>query len=100
MSGARRRRVVDEELHAALAAPRIGAQVAGDVERTPRGAEQPDEGGHYLLVQLLGVAKTMEFLMRKRIVSGEEALELGLVHEAVEPERLMEVVERHLSEAS
>ena len=36
------------------------------------------------------VAKTMEFLMRKRIVRAEEALELGLVHEVVAPEQLME----------
>ena len=34
----------------------------------------PDEGGQWLLVQHLGVARTMDFLMRKRIVSGEEAL--------------------------
>ena len=50
----------------------------------------PDEGGQFLLVQLLGVAKTMDFLMRKRIVSADEALELGLVHEVVPPEQLME----------
>ena len=48
----------------------------------------PDEGGQYLLVQLLGVAKTMDFLMRKRIVTAEEALELGLVHEVVAGDRL------------
>jgi 2-(1,2-epoxy-1,2-dihydrophenyl)acetyl-CoA isomerase len=52
----------------------------------------PDEGGQYLLVQLMGVAKTMEFLMRNRIVSGQEALELGLVHEVVPPEQLLERV--------
>jgi len=50
----------------------------------------PDEGGQFLLVQLLGVARTMEFLMRNRIVSGQEALELGLVHEVVPPDQLME----------
>jgi 2-(1,2-epoxy-1,2-dihydrophenyl)acetyl-CoA isomerase len=50
----------------------------------------PDEGGQFLLVQLMGVGKTIDFLMRNRIVSGAEALDLGLVHEAVEPERLME----------
>ena len=50
----------------------------------------PDEGGQFLLVQLLGVARTMDFLMRNRIISGEEAVELGLVNEVVEPERLME----------
>ena len=43
----------------------------------------PDEGGQYLLVQLLGVARAMDFLMRKRIVQAEEALELGLVHQVV-----------------
>lgn len=43
----------------------------------------PDEGGQYLLVQHLGVAKTMDFLMRKRIVAADEAYELGLVHELV-----------------
>jgi 2-(1,2-epoxy-1,2-dihydrophenyl)acetyl-CoA isomerase len=50
----------------------------------------PDEGGQFLLVQLMGVARTMDFLMRKRIVSASEALELGLVHEVVEPAQLME----------
>ena len=49
----------------------------------------PDEGGQYLLVQLLGVAKTMDFLMRKRIVSAAEAFELGLVHEVVPPDALL-----------
>jgi 2-(1,2-epoxy-1,2-dihydrophenyl)acetyl-CoA isomerase len=50
----------------------------------------PDEGGQYLFVQLLGVAKAMDFLMRNRIVSAEEALDLGLVHEVVPPEQLMD----------
>jgi 2-(1,2-epoxy-1,2-dihydrophenyl)acetyl-CoA isomerase len=49
----------------------------------------PDEGGQYLLVQLMGVAKTMDFLMRKRIVTAREALELGLVHEVAPPADLM-----------
>lgn len=50
----------------------------------------PDEGGQWLLVQHMGVAKTMEFLMHKRIVSAAEALELGLVHEVVEPDQLLD----------
>ena len=50
----------------------------------------PDEGGQYLLVQLLGVAKAMDFLMRKRIVSSAEALELGLVHDVVPPDELLD----------
>jgi 2-(1,2-epoxy-1,2-dihydrophenyl)acetyl-CoA isomerase len=56
---------------------------------TLRFGYQPDEGGHYLLVQMMGVAKTMDFLMRNRIVSAAEALELGLVHDVVAPEELM-----------
>ena len=50
----------------------------------------PDEGGQFLLVQLMGVAKTMDFLMRKKIVPAAEALDLGLVHEVVEPGELMD----------
>ena len=48
----------------------------------------PDEGGHYLLVQHLGVGRAMDFLMRKRIVDANEALALGLVNEVVEPDAL------------
>ena len=50
----------------------------------------PDEGGQFLLVQLMGVAKAMDFLMRRRIVPADEALELGLVHEVAPAEQLME----------
>ncbi len=49
----------------------------------------PDEGGQYLLVQLMGVARTMDFLMRSRIVAADEALQLGLVHEVVAPDALL-----------
>lgn len=48
----------------------------------------PDEGGQYLLVQHLGLAGALDFLMRKRIVTAEEAAELGLVHEVVDAEGL------------
>lgn len=51
---------------------------------------QPDEGGHALVVQLIGLAKAMDFFMRNRILSADEALELGLVHEVVAPEGLMD----------
>ena len=50
---------------------------------TLRFALLPDEGGQHLLIQHLGLAKTLDFLMRKRIVSAEKARELGLVHEVV-----------------
>jgi len=50
----------------------------------------PDEGGQFLLVQLMGVAKAMDFLMRARIVDAAEALELGLVHKVVDPGELQD----------
>jgi 2-(1,2-epoxy-1,2-dihydrophenyl)acetyl-CoA isomerase len=50
---------------------------------------QPDEGGHWLLVEHLGVKRALDFLMRKRIVDGEEAAALGLVNEVVDDDRLM-----------
>ena len=67
---------------------RIAARGARMGSATLRFGLLPDEGGQYLLVQLLGVAKTMDFLMRKRIIEADEALELGLVHEVVEPTEL------------
>jgi len=67
---------------------RIAARTARMGSATLRFGLLPDEGGQYLLVQLLGVARTMDFLMRKRIVDANEALQLGLVGEVVDPDRL------------
>ena len=64
---------------------RIAARGARMGSATLRFGLLPDEGGQYRLVQLLGVARTMEFLMKKRIVDADEALELGLVNDVVEP---------------
>ena len=69
---------------------RIASQEARLGSATLRFGLLPDEGGQYLLVQLMGVAKTMDFLMRKRIVPADDALELGLVHEVVEGPALMD----------
>src|SRR5215471_14115697 len=63
---------------------RIASRTARMGSATLRFGLLPDEGGQYLLVQLLGVARTMDFLLRKRIVSADEALKLGLVHEVVD----------------
>jgi len=68
---------------------RIAAADARIGSGTLRFGLMPDEGGQYLLVQLLGVAKAMDFLIRNRIVPAQEALELGLVHEVVPPDQLM-----------
>jgi 2-(1,2-epoxy-1,2-dihydrophenyl)acetyl-CoA isomerase len=69
---------------------RIASTEARLGSATLRFGLMPDEGGQFLLVQLLGVAKTMDFLMRNRIVSGQEAYDLGLVHEVVPPDRLLD----------
>ena len=62
---------------------RIAAEEARLGSGTLRFGLLPDEGGQWLLVQAMGVPKTMDFLMRNRIVSAQEALALGLVHEVV-----------------
>jgi len=69
---------------------RIASKTARMGSATLRFGLLPDEGGQYLLVQHLGVAGAMDFLMRKRIVGAEEALALGLLHEVSEPDELEE----------
>lgn len=73
----------------ALAADfRLAARSARMGSATLRFGLLPDEGGQYLLVQHMGVAKAMDFMMRKRIVDAETAAELGLVHEVVDDDAL------------
>ena len=78
---------------------RIAAAGAKLGSATLRFGLLPDEGGQYLLVQHLGLARAMDFLMRKRIVSAEEALDLGLVHEVVDGAGLDDAI-RNLNEPS
>ncbi len=68
---------------------RIASNTARLGSGTLRFGLQPDEGGHALVVQLIGLARAMDFFMRNRILSAAEALEVGLVHEVVEPDELM-----------
>lgn len=68
---------------------RIAASTARMGSATLRFALLPDEGGPFLLVQHLGLARTMDFLMRKKIVDADEALDMGLVNEVVAPGDLM-----------
>ncbi|HET6405742.1 MAG TPA: enoyl-CoA hydratase-related protein [Candidatus Thermoplasmatota archaeon] len=56
----------------------------------------PDGGSTYLLPRLVGFTRAQELLFHDRFVAADEALALGLVHEVVPPERLME---RALEEA-
>jgi 2-(1,2-epoxy-1,2-dihydrophenyl)acetyl-CoA isomerase len=67
---------------------RLAASSARMGSATLRFGLLPDEGGQYLLVRMLGLARALDFVLRKRIVSAEEALALGLVHEVVEPDEL------------
>ncbi len=68
---------------------RIAARSAKLGSATLRFGLLPDEGGQWLLVQHMGVAKTMDFLMNKRIVSADDAHGLGLVHEVTDDAELM-----------
>ncbi len=69
---------------------RIGSTQARLGSATLRFALLPDEGGHALLVQHLGLAQALDFCLRKRIVDADEALRLGLLNEVVAPEALLE----------
>ena len=77
---------------------RIAADTARMGSATLRFGLLPDEGGQYLLVQQMGVSKTLEFLMKKRIVDAAEALELGLVNEVVPADELVEHTEAWAAE--
>jgi 2-(1,2-epoxy-1,2-dihydrophenyl)acetyl-CoA isomerase len=67
----------------------VAARSAQLGSATLRMGWQPDEGGHWLLVEHLGVKGAMDFLMRKRIVDAEEAARLGLVNEVVDDDDLL-----------
>jgi 2-(1,2-epoxy-1,2-dihydrophenyl)acetyl-CoA isomerase len=69
---------------------RIAAREAKLGSATLRFGMLPDEGGHFLLVQTLGLPKALDFMLRKRIVTAEEALEIGLVNEVVDGEQLLD----------
>ena len=50
----------------------------------------PDGGSTWLLPRLVGFTRAQELLFHDRVVKADEALALGLVHEVVPHERLME----------
>jgi enoyl-CoA hydratase/carnithine racemase len=67
----------------------VAARSARFGSATLRMGWQPDEGGHWLLVEHLGVKGALDFLLHKRIVDAEEAQRLGLVTEVVDDEHLI-----------
>ncbi|KGQ21623.1 enoyl-CoA hydratase-related protein [Thermus filiformis] len=50
----------------------------------------PDSGMTFFLPRLVGYAKALELILLSPRLSAREALELGLVHRVVAPERLLE----------
>lgn len=68
---------------------RIGSPQARLGSATLRFALLPDEGGHALLVQHLGLAGALDFILRKKIVGAEQALALGLLTEVAPEGQLM-----------
>lgn len=50
----------------------------------------PDSGGTYFLPRTVGLLRAKELIFSQRRLHAEEALELGLVTEVVEPEKLMD----------
>lgn len=50
----------------------------------------PDSGMTFFLPRLVGYAKALELILLSPRLSAKEALELGLVHRVVAPEKLME----------
>ena len=70
------------DLRFASTAARIGSG-------TLRFGLMPDEGGHYLLVQLLGLAGALDFMLRANLVDAATALELGLVTEVHAPDDVL-----------
>lgn len=71
---------------------KVAAEEARLGSATLRFGLLPDEGGQYLLLQHMGLARTMDFLMHKRIVSANEAMDLGLVNQVVPDNMLRESV--------
>lgn len=67
---------------------RIAASTARVGSGTLRFGLLPDEGGHWLVLKRLGSARTLDFLLRNRIIDAQTACDQGLIHEVVPPESL------------
>jgi 2-(1,2-epoxy-1,2-dihydrophenyl)acetyl-CoA isomerase len=68
---------------------RLASTTARLGSATLRFGLMPDEGGHYLLLQHLGLAGTLDFLLRKRILDAADAHARGLVNEVLPSDELM-----------
>jgi enoyl-CoA hydratase/carnithine racemase len=52
----------------------------------------PDWGGTYFLPRVVGMAKACEMIFTGKVISAQEALDLGIVSELVTPDALMDTV--------
>lgn len=50
----------------------------------------PGDGGAFLLTRAVGFSRAVELILTARLVGSEEALGMGLVHECVAPEQVLE----------
>ncbi len=58
----------------------------------------PESGGTWLLPRLVGWAKAAELVFMAKVLTADEALEMGLVNTVVEPEQLMTVAREWAAE--
>ena len=64
-----------------------GAKITASFSRRGLIAEHASA---WLLARLIGPARALDFLLSSRVVTGREALELGLVNKVTKPESLLE----------
>lgn len=58
----------------------------------------PGDGGAYLLRRIVGFSKAVEMILTAKLIGAEEALEMGLVNQVVEPDMVVETA-RDLAES-
>ncbi|MEE8399680.1 MAG: enoyl-CoA hydratase-related protein [Desulfobacterales bacterium] len=69
---------------------RIASEDAGLGAIWTRRGIPPESAGAYLLTQIVGPAKACELIFRGKMVSAQEAREIGLVNQVVPADQLME----------